>query len=80
MNLLNILKRPSHSKLKLANIGKLQKVGKRVPSHVKLASNHNTRYFATWPTYLVQSHSRRRVKQMKSSGETEQKKVWTKLS
>ena len=33
------LKRPSHGKLKLAH---LKKVGKLVPSHVKLASNQNT--------------------------------------
>ena len=59
------LKRLSHGKLKLANsYWRTLKVGKLVPSHVKLASNRNTIIFDMGVLFtLVQWHSRRIVKQ-----------------
>ena len=40
-------------------VGKLQKVGKLVPSHVKLMANKKTRQFPTWPLFSGFNHVQR---------------------
>ena len=47
-------------------VGKLQNVGKLVPSHVKLASNHNTHYICNLLVFCVFVCCRRNVPQIRT--------------